>query len=482
MLQSALAWLASPPEDPRRDLAPLRQHLAEVAEASIEPEQRLRLLDLFQKRIDATSIALKPGLLTATLPLPPKIRSVAQGLLDIHGFAASATLASLWDTAEEQFADPVGEIRGYCERTLRNLAEQQQVALLIATTAPNGLWTGVQDVVRLLRQLEGADTAGVETTLKGMLALSAMQPESFTSGEIGFLVGYLARYATAVELAQEPAPPLENWHWMEEGRDLPPTSLARRPPPNRGPLLYFSCATLSRIASQHLLQLSAGDFPENLPPLVADSGVRLEALARAQKYWAAAPLRHAHRKPTHYRVKIAAGFRDCWDLLRAEGGPDSSAGSPAITDWMVLNESPGGYALMHVSGPVAELVPGEMLSLRPGPDQPWGIGLIRWVRSDNPEHLELGLEMISPSAVPVQIVPTPTDAAELVPALLFPSVPGIDRDETLLTMRGGREAGSFILIRETDGKLQLTQCTIHQAALQTTKVELFEFRRDFSPE
>lgn len=483
MPQIALAWLSSPPpHDRRHDIGPLAQHLKDVSGLPIPPLQRLKVLELFQSRVADVRAALKPGLIEASLPLPHAMRSIAQGLLDIHGMLASAMLKSLNDLEPENLADPRREIPDLCEGILRNLAEQQQIALFVATSAPNGLWTLVQQVVRQFRQSAGTETSGPEKILKQMLALAAVQPESFTARQLFFLTDYLNSYATAVEIRPQPTPPLENWYWLEESRDLPPVPIVRRPPPNRGTVLYFSCATLGRIAKQHLTQLTSGEPSEKLHLPDGETESNRETLARAQRYWSATPRRHSQRRPTHYRVQICAGFQRLWGNMRSDSSQVAVNDQSSITDWMVLNESPSGFALMHVAGAVAALVPGETLGLRSAPEDPWNIGLIRWVRSDNPEHLELGLEMISPSAAPVQIVRTSSDGAKFEPALLFPSVSGLERSETLMTMRGMVETGPFTLIRETDGKLQLTQCRMQHLALQTARVELLEFKRDFSPE
>ena len=60
-LDSALDWLAKPPaQDPLRDLVPLRNHLAAFKDMGIAPLQLLRILELFQPRVNAINVALKP--------------------------------------------------------------------------------------------------------------------------------------------------------------------------------------------------------------------------------------------------------------------------------------------------------------------------------------------------------------------------------------------------------------------------------------
>lgn len=483
MLQSALAWLVAPPAaDPAHDLGPLKLYLNEVAEASIQPLQRLKMLELFQGRVDAASAALMPQLLEASLPLRHRLRAIAFGLNEIHDLLVTGTLRALHAVVPDNLANPARELTPCCLRALQNLLEQQRISLYVATTTPTGLWIQAQEVFHFLAGIRGTDPAAIEQPFKAMLALAAAQAESFTAKEISFLTDYLRRFAGAVEIRDQPVPPSENWYWLEENRDLPPVAIARRPAPmHGGRLVFYSCATLARVAGQHILQLAQGEASESLGLPPCEPFACREILGRAQERWATAPRRHTNRHASHYRVELCTGFDPLWKLMHEPApGAERSAASP-ITDWMVLNESPSGLALMHIAGTVSDLSPGSALGVRSGPDRLWNIGLIRWARSDNPEHYELGLEMISPSAVPVRIVRPGSDTAPIAPALLFPAQPSLDRKEALMTDRAHAGSGPFTLMREWDGKIQLTACQMEQLALQTAKIEILEFTRDFSP-
>jgi hypothetical protein len=482
MLQAALSWLRTrPAEDPRHDFGLLMQYLKEVAGTAVPPLQRLAMLDLFQIRVDHANRVLKPQLLGASVPLSPHLRSIAQSLTDLHGLLAATMLHSLRELAPAHLANPRGDLPALCRKVLGNLAQQQQITLFVAATTPNGLWTSAQEAYRLAGAIDGADRAAVERELKGMLALTAVQPESFTARELAYVSSYLQRFSTAVEIQGRPASPLDHWYWLEESRDLPPVAIARRAPPGQGRLLFFSCVPLATLASEHLTQLADGTSSEQFGlGASGDNDFDREVLVRAQKYWATPPRRRLHRRSSHYRVEVCTRLEKLWELLRQSPSPVAGNASP-VTSWLVLNESPSGMALMHAAGPVADIVPGEMLGLRTTPDRPWSIGLIRWVRSDNPEHVELGLEMISPSATAVQLVLDASGVAKFVPALLFATVSGPECSETLMIERGLATAAPFTLIKESAGKLQLTECRMLHPTLQTAKVELFEFQRDFSP-
>lgn len=477
-LQTTLAWLATrPPTDPLDDLGSLKRHLEEVAELSMPPLQRLRVLRIFQGRVNSVSNLLKPGLVEATLPLSHRLRLIAKGLTDIHGLMAASYLSSIRKLTLALEISPAPDLPTACTRALQNLAEQQQIAAFASTAVPDGQWLQVQEAFGLLEMFRGNDTAGAEQVLKGIFALAALQPESFPAAELVFLVEYLRIYAAAVDIRHQPAPPLETWFWLEQSRDLTPIAVARKPPPSHGTLIYYSCATLGRITSQHLTQLSNGESIHALGLAESNNIQNIrELLLRAQARWLSPARRQSHRRPNHYRVEICCQFNRIWQLMRGDALEDSGVAVP-ITEWMVLNESPSGLALMHIAGKITELWPGDILALRRSPEQPWGIYLIRWARSDNPEHYELGIELISTSALPVQVIYGRTRETKSLQALLCPSMIGIGRKEALLTVRGRPDDDTFTLLNDSDGRLQVIESRVGRLVLQTAKVAMFELDR-----
>ncbi len=483
-LQRVFVWLAArPPDDRVRDLAPIKHHLGEVGKASLAPTQCLKVLELFQSRIDAASQALKPRLIEARLPLPGPLRRIAQGLTDVHGLMATTLLRSIHQSTPGPDQPASSDMNGLCKVILHNLAEQQQVALLVATAPPVGLWIQAQLVFRLLgaSPKDAIEPAAIPI-LKGMLALAAVQPETLTARENAILAGYIPKLASTVEItAKQPSRP-DDWFWLEEHRDLPPVAMVRKAAPIHGTMLYFSCTKLAHVAVQHLRRLDNGELPAtpNLPGPASMPEVR-DVLARAQSRWRSPPRRQAPRHPSQARVQICARLDRLWSVLHDQRPNSDIEGLSPITDWLVLNESSSGYAMMHVSGPIDDLVAGDILGVRNSPERPWNICLLRWGRSDNQAHVEIGLELISPSAMPVQLARHATTDSALAPSLLLARPPGGDGDEALFVERGQLVGNRFTLIGEEAGKLRLAQCEVQRLALQTARVEMFTFKRDYSP-
>ena len=488
-LQEALAWLGAPPaDDPLRDLTPLRSHLVDIAPLAIKPLQYLKILELFQTRSGLTGSTVKPLLLDATLPVAKRLRTVAHGLMNVHEALAAGYLKVIREAAPEQLRGLRRTPAQLCAFGLANLAQQFEVAQLISAPAPLDFWSQAQTFYRLIRTgLPPHDepppaVAEAELQMKGMLAMAAAQPEGFSPREAAFLSEYLRNCAAAVEIRAADEAPTADGYWLDEVHGFPPTASSRRPPPGEA-TMHFSCAALSRLAQLHLSHLEQGAKPETLRlPHEASFADYRNVLERAAERWASPPKRQTHRRRHGYRVEVCTHLGPLWQQLRNGRAASETAIELPASDWMILNESPSGYAIMHVAGELSGLVAGGAIGLRPSPDKPWNICVVRWARSENPEHIELGLELVAPLAEAVHIARR-GDGGELppIPALLLPPLPALNRAEALLTARGYFAPGFFTLINETPGRLQVTDCSAGQLAMHTACIEIFEFERNLTP-
>lgn len=480
-LQEALEWLGAPPaEDPLRDLSPLRSHLAGIAGLGIPSLQYLKIIELFQTRADQTGDAVKPLLLDATLPVAKRLRTVAQGLSDVHGALAAGYLKTLREA-------PSDKLRGHrrapallAAHGLANLSQQFEVAQLISAPPPGDFWGQAQAFHRMIHDAAEAEEA--TRHMKALLAFAAAQPEGFSPREVAFLAEYLRRQGGAVEILAAADAGAADVYWLDAVHGFPPTAACRRPSPESA-TLHFSCATLSRLAQLHLSHLADGARPENLGlPPEARFPDYCNVLARAAERWANPPKRQSHRRRHGYRVQVCTHLGPLWQQLRnGDAAAEKEVELPA-SDWMILNESPSGYAIMHVAGELAGLVAGSAIGLRPSADKPWNICVVRWARSENPEHIELGLELVAPLAEAVRIARRgPNGEQQPIPALLLPPLPALNRAEALLTARGCFEPGVFTLLNESPGRFQVTECTAEQLSMHTACIEIFEFARKLSP-
>ena len=66
----------------------------------------------------------------------------------------------------------------------------------------------------------------------------------------------------------------------------------------------------------------------------------------------------------------------------------------------VVNMSPGGYCLEWQQATPGSIKAGEIIGVKASHHNNWHIGCIRWVKQSKTRGLQLGVELISPSAAP----------------------------------------------------------------------------------
>ena len=134
---------------------------------------------------------------------------------------------------------------------------------------------------------------------------------------------------------------------------------------------------------------------------------------------------------------------------------------------------------MHVVGEVTGIVAGCAVGLRTGEGAGWQICLVRWARSKSSSHVEMGLEVIAPSAKPVRIqTMTSRNPEPPIPALLLPALTNLNRSEAILAVRGNHNVRPFTLLQEQGDHLQIAECMPHRSLIETSSIEVFEFIRN----
>ena len=487
-LQQALDWLAEPKQDdPLLDLVPLSNHIAAVGSLGLPVLHRLKIDELLQQRAERIDEALTPLLLDVKLPLPIHLGTVAQGLIGLRAELGETWLQVADDADPQELAGIHRSRTQICLQGIFNLSRQFVATLLISIPSPINFWRNAQalyhrahDSVDPTSTLP-AEMGAIDARFKAMLALTAAQPEGLAPREIAFLADYLETHAAATRIDLIRPETAGDWFWLDANLDQPPVALARLQPGN-GSCLYFRFGELADLAAHHLDQLNDGVPPLSLGlPIQAAGADYRNALERARQCWAAPRRRSFNRRPQALRVEVCTQLSTLWTALENEiqQEPKSTDCELTFSDWAMLNESPSGYAIVHVVGEVTGIVPGCAVGLRTGVGAAWQICLVRWARSKSSTHVELGLEVLAPSASPVRIQALSTRNPEPpIPALLLPALPGLNRSEAILAVRGDYNVRPFTLLQEQETRLLVVECMPHRSLIETSSVEVFEFIRN----
>lgn len=165
-------------------------------------------------------------------------------------------------------------------------------------------------------------------------------------------------------------------------------------------------------------------------------------------------------------------------MLREPGSARQSAHS---SEWMVVNESPTGYAIMQVTASAATLSAGIAIALRRDDEEPWTLCVVRWIRSETPEQVELGLQVIANSAKPVTVgFRNANRPRAMSPALVLPPIQAAGRQQAILAPAGTYCARRFMLVSDTN-RLYVAQGRLLSLDMQTAAVELFQYEIDPYP-
>ena len=487
-LQQALDWLAeAKQDDPLFDLVPLRNHLSAIASLGLPVLHRLKIDDLLQKRADRIDDALSPLLLDVKLPLPIHLGTVAQGLIGLRAELGEIWLNFAGDADPKELARVRRSKPQICLKGIINLSRQLVATLLIAIPTPLNFWRNAQALYHSAHESVDptatlpAEMSAIDAHFKAMLALTAAQPEGLTPREIAFLADYLQIHAMATRIDTIRPEGSGDWFWLDASLDQPPVAL-RRLMPDGGPCLYFRFGELADLAARHLDRLNDGVPPSSLGlPLQAAGADYRNALERARQCWLAPRRRNFNRRTQSLNVEVCTQLSSLWAALISDSKkqPNSDTCELTYSDWTLLNDSPSGYAIAHVVGAVTDIVAGCAVGLRTGEGAGWQICLVRWARSKNSSHVEMGLEVLAPSATPVRIQTlTSRNPEPPVPALLLPSLPNLNRGEAILAARGDHNIHPFTLLHEFGDHLQIVECMPHRNLVETSSIEVFEFIRN----
>jgi len=142
----------------------------------------------------------------------------------------------------------------------------------------------------------------------------------------------------------------------------------------------------------------------------------------------------------------------------------------------MLNMSPGGYRLEWPDQVPLHLKTGEIIGIRESHHAGWSIGAIRWVRQEPDAGLHLGVELLSPAAVPygARVLQKRGDApSDYMRVLALPEIKPLGLPMTLLTPAVSfREGQKVVLVQHGQESTVLLTRLIKQTAAYSQ----FEFQ------
>lgn len=494
-LEPLYAWLcADPDSNPEAELKAALEYCHRLVELSVPPERRLSLLNLFHGRVLDLAGRYRGRLIQEGLPLSRNfhlpVRRLVQLCVELAGAYLSLARALAKDMSRTQ---RLGD-NSLGAHALDLLTEAWVAGAIGGMPAHYDLW-GTAHALFMVLGAPGPDpgllVAGRNDrtfrAYKRLLALSVVQPESLSAREIAWVAEFLGEQAGLAELS-----PLDGaWssgYWIDPAQDVPPVAVTRRSPPPVDGLLHLATDPLARLLTQRLERLEGADgepsedaaqalvtmtaqadLPEGLTPREL-----VPLMRRLREHWGMPPLRELPRRHKHYSVEVCLGLRAIWEM-RQNGEPVARIG-----EWVVVNESPGGFAIMSVEQVPGPLSAGMAVAIRQDGVPKWSLCIVRWIRTENPSQVELGLQVVSDGATPVRLGFRSGQVREMVHGLLLPPMGEIRRHRAIMAPAGTNSSRRFVFIHEGQ-RLYVAQGRLLSLDLQTTSVEVFQFEVDPYP-
>ncbi len=450
-------WLSGPSAvDPLRELVPLRRHLKMVCRPGLQRPRDLEArLAACIERVEAVDAAMLLLLTSASLPMPPALRQLVMALDEVHALCADAL-----ERAGRAETGGSGAIQ-----QIYHLHRRHLIAIMSFRAPPPDLLPRAIAAYR-----KSPDSTRANTLFGSLLALAAIRVEGFAPWEIALIAAITERSASSVGVSDAPPVSTDSCYWLTQTGHQRPIAWSRQAPLKRSDLLFFDCSGVAQSINEIVdaLQSGAPAVRLGLPP-VANQPICIETLRRAVSTWQAPRERRATRHADIRGVQLCCRLGELWRSLNEETGADVD-----ISQWMTLNAGAQGCAVMHLHGDVGGLMAGSALGIRATGEIGWSVCLIRWARSENPAHIELGLELLSPDAKSVRVARADRDAAAL---LLLPAQPAIGAGEALLSSREQMPQGEFTLIEEDQHRVRFTTCRAGPLRHQSSTTEVREFVR-----
>lgn len=476
-----LTWLATHRDAPDLDLEGLATQLQTLRETPLPARQTLKLLEMLFTCATASLESRITQLSKASIPLPRPVRQqfhTLQDVLDSFALAYEIVFKSLPHAASDS------DICLPLERTAFCLSQHLYLSHLAAAPPGLGIWQRLHATFLQIRD-KRPDPAHPQLppAYCEALLLACAQPASFSAPELMFIAHYARSQARQLEISEAPPAEVKGVFWIDPSRDFPAFALARRPPPADYQVYYFSCRAMAQQAQAHLEALTQGQSAQSLqlPPLAATPAGR-GTLRRLIAFWGNPGKRRFPRRRQPHRATLCSGLPRLWRMLQT---PEEMS-SDDFSQWLITNESPDGYALMHLNGKARRVRLGDIVALRTETDaasnERWQIGLVRWAISENPEHIEIGLQVLAPEAIPALLaIPGDPGNPAQISALILPALPPLRNEPVLVVPAGAiNDLNHKLLLLIEQANLEIRQVRASGISEQTGRVEVFTIEADAS--
>jgi len=452
----------------------------------IEDNLRLQLLELLSYSINQISLELTKQYVGLPLPLADKHKAIAEQNCQLQVEMAYGYKRVVVNMAGAAVANPKMQALAI-QRAIRSLTGVLAVSYQSYSPCPQDTW---MDIHALYAHAEKMDIVPIQVedpfnnalannsvghTYKQALLLGFSDPYHLPPRTIDRIHHYLDRWASLADLTSATSNfnPTCQFLIDLQSDQVGISHASDRVEVSSPRYRLLNTVNLARQVHAHLTQLMNNRMPspDGLPEnFFEESGQDL--LKRLITSWGVNPQRAFRRNQrSGYQKEMVVGLDaiSYWinqgeefivsssfvgptpqrTLISANDVKKKTAPLPGqeYTTWDIQDEGAGGVSLSKSGQIPMPVQVGDLIMTRtPGEGNPWGIGVIRWVKSTTPSNIEIGIQHLAPRADPVVIKVLTEDKKEsdFLPALLLPRVKPLKQLQSLITRRGIHKPGAQV--------------------------------------
>jgi cyclic-di-GMP-binding protein len=488
----AAAWLASLPlTDSVQAAQQIYQALFTLNRMSLKADDRLMLMELYRMPVAAVASGLQPHFSRLSLPLRPRLKQLADFLCQLHMEMAHGYKHVLKAGLDERKPWESDTFLLALERAIRYLGEVLLRSYQVYMPSPPGVWKEVHGLYRYaelhgqehrLLVIDGLEegTTVTRAYLQALL-LGLCGPYQLPQNECHQVNAFLARWGqkAGISSAIQTVDPVGHF-LIDFDADHPAVPFPRDVPLYPAPALRaLNAIELARVVHDFTKRLQKGESPRVLGLGFECVGtVCVDTLKRMLRFWGLAGRRQFSRRHSLQPLSLCVGLNAIHFFCdgqrpfkppqapaaipeRAMEPPDRLALEAESHDerpltaplpelfrvdsrWQVRDESAGGLSLARSGDAGVPIRVGDVLGIQNPALNQWRIGVVRWVKSADTRHVEMGVEMLAPYAQPLAVRPAGTDAVPYSQALLLPPIAALHQPATLLVARGTCRPGEDI--------------------------------------
>jgi hypothetical protein len=325
-------------------------------------------------------------------------------------------------------------------------------------------------------QLAANNVSSVNLVYTQVLLLALADPQHLAIADILKTDVYLSNIAEHAEL--RPLGLVENpagVFLIALDGNKPPTPFAKNQEvPDGTTDILLVTVNLARQIHQHIKLLQEGVVPDDgYLPSYALEGHYEDLLSRLIKNFGKVQQRVFSRTKKSDGVELGIGLIATHHLLQEGNNTFTKPnldGAIKPSRWQVLNVSAGGYALRKFSSSQASARIGDVVAMKNSKSKQWELAVLRWANMSDMSQLDVGLELISPSAVAVTAkFENSTMEGE---ALLLPELGAIKQAASIITARGFCKAGDTLKLNSTN---KPSKILINKLVERTARFERFQY-------